>query len=179
VRRLNSSDADRAFPGAFAGTGALTVPHTRAVAIVPVDVRFLGWVGLGRRRPAQRRSARQFGHELHAELELQLTGGRHVLGKPLGARGKSDVRLAMRPPGERDRPDRGRRSPVDSVRPVVHARRLHNVVAPDTMTGQMDGDDAFTVMSSGTATCQMFLGNPDPAHIRDVSYTMTVSGRRR
>jgi hypothetical protein len=54
-----------------------------------------------------------------------------------------------------------------------------NIVAPDTMTGQMDGDDAFTVMSSGTATCQMFLGNPDPAHIRDVSYTMTVSGRRR
>ena len=54
-----------------------------------------------------------------------------------------------------------------------------NAVAPDTMNGQMSGNDNFTVTSSGTATCRMLLGNPDPAHIRDLSYVLTVTGRRR
>ena len=49
----------------------------------------------------------------------------------------------------------------------------------DTMTGRMTGNDTFSVTSSGSATCRMLRGSTDPAHIRDVNYTMTASGRRR
>ena len=54
-----------------------------------------------------------------------------------------------------------------------------NAEGSDTMTGRMTSIDTFSVTSSGSATCRMLLGNPDPAHIRDVNYTMTASGRRR
>jgi hypothetical protein len=54
-----------------------------------------------------------------------------------------------------------------------------NIAASDTMSGQLSGNDAFTVTGTGSATCQMNLGNPDPAQRRDLAYTITVTGRRR
>jgi hypothetical protein len=54
-----------------------------------------------------------------------------------------------------------------------------NAEGSDTMTGQMTSGDTFSVTSSGTATCRMLRGSTDRAHIRDVSDTMTATGRRR
>ena len=54
-----------------------------------------------------------------------------------------------------------------------------NIAQSDSMIGQMNGDDAFTVTATGSGNCQFVMGNPDPALRKDVDYTLTLTGRRR